>query len=74
MNRRLAWNVTLDKGAIYSLHPAESLIATSSGQRVFPMPRIDIDVSDEENCYEAMNSSNQLDNSLSLWKICGIAG
>uniref|UniRef100_F1L2E0 WD repeat-containing protein 79 n=1 Tax=Ascaris suum TaxID=6253 RepID=F1L2E0_ASCSU len=57
-----------------SLHPAESLIATSSGQRVFPMPRIDIDVSDEENCYEAMNSSNQLDNSLSLWKICGIAG
>uniref|UniRef100_A0A914R2B2 Uncharacterized protein n=1 Tax=Parascaris equorum TaxID=6256 RepID=A0A914R2B2_PAREQ len=57
-----------------SLHPAESLFATSSGQRVFPMPLIDIDVSDEENCYEALNSSNQLDNSLSLWKICDIAG
>ncbi|VDM40550.1 unnamed protein product [Toxocara canis] len=50
-----------------SLHPSGAILATCSGQRIFPMPSVDADLSEDENCYEALSLPDQLDNSLCLW-------
>uniref|UniRef100_A0A158R4Z3 WD repeat-containing protein 79 n=1 Tax=Syphacia muris TaxID=451379 RepID=A0A158R4Z3_9BILA len=49
-----------------SVHPELPLIATCSGQRIYPMPDFD-ETSDETSEYESLRHIEDLDNSLALW-------
>ncbi|KAL3989361.1 WD domain G-beta repeat family protein [Acanthocheilonema viteae] len=51
-----------------SIHKEWPIVATCSGQRVFPFPELDqMDDIDPEYTYEDTNSPDLLDNSLVLW-------
>ncbi|VDK75073.1 unnamed protein product [Litomosoides sigmodontis] len=51
-----------------SIHKQRSIVATCSGQRVFPFPEFDqLADNDPEGTYENINSAELLDNSLALW-------
>ncbi|MCP9257283.1 hypothetical protein DINM_000536 [Dirofilaria immitis] len=51
-----------------SIHKERSVVATCSGQRVFPFPKLDeMDEIDSGSKYEDINSPELLDNSLVLW-------
>ncbi|VDK65648.1 unnamed protein product [Onchocerca ochengi] len=51
-----------------SIHKERPIVATCSGQRVFPFPQLDqMDNIDPGSIYEDINSPELLDNSLVLW-------
>uniref|UniRef100_A0A0R3RVE7 WD repeat-containing protein 79 n=1 Tax=Elaeophora elaphi TaxID=1147741 RepID=A0A0R3RVE7_9BILA len=51
-----------------SIHKERPIVATCSGQRVFPFPELDqVDDIDPGGTYEDINSPELLDNSLALW-------
>ncbi|OZC06343.1 WD domain, G-beta repeat protein [Onchocerca flexuosa] len=51
-----------------SIHKERPIVATCSGQRVFPFPELDqMDNTDPGSIYEDINSPELLDNSLVLW-------
>uniref|UniRef100_A0A915PMY6 WD repeat-containing protein 79 n=1 Tax=Setaria digitata TaxID=48799 RepID=A0A915PMY6_9BILA len=51
-----------------SIQKERPVVATCSGQRVFPFPELDqVDDIDPENKYEDINSPELFDNSLALW-------
>lgn len=51
-----------------SIHPNLPLIATCSGQRIFPLPNLESEEEDDgQSQYELGNGAIDLDNSLSLW-------
>ncbi|EFO17798.1 hypothetical protein LOAG_10699 [Loa loa] len=51
-----------------SIHKERPIVATCSGQRVFPFPELDqMDDIDSGSTYEDINSPELLDNSLVLW-------
>jgi hypothetical protein len=51
-----------------SVHPDRALVATCSGQRVFPVPLLtDEEKGENEGKYEEIDSITKLDNSLKLW-------
>ncbi|VIO88151.1 Uncharacterized protein BM_BM8416 [Brugia malayi] len=50
-----------------SIHKEQPLVATCSGQRVFPFPQLDQMDIDLGSTYEDINSPELLDNSLVLW-------
>lgn len=54
--------------AFFSIHRERPVVATCSGQRVFPFPELDkIDDIEPAITYEDINSPELLDNSLALW-------
>lgn len=53
---------------LFSIHKERPIVATCSGQRVFPFPKLDeMDDTGRKNTYEDTNSPELLDNSLVLW-------
>jgi hypothetical protein len=67
--------VIYDCGSNFSLHPQHALVATSSGQRVFPFPMIngseieDTDQpSDDDDQYNRhVRMPAELDNTIKIW-------
>uniref|UniRef100_A0A183EHM9 WD repeat-containing protein 79 n=1 Tax=Gongylonema pulchrum TaxID=637853 RepID=A0A183EHM9_9BILA len=53
-----------------SVNKERAVVATCSGQRVFPFPELDdVEVVDENGTYEDTNSPEFYDNSLALWDL-----
>lgn len=51
-----------------SVHKERTIVATCSGQRVFPFPELnEVQLIDETGAYEDTNSPQLFDNSLALW-------